>query len=178
VSDLRARLRAVPSALLVTSLASQARAAEGGLEIFPQLTLPGLALLFSLMLLFTLLIPLVNVLLCRPIFRVLDRRDERITGTRRRAEQLAAEADVVAGRYESAISASREELESERRERLEAARRDSASEAAGARAAAEREIEAARRELAAALAEARTRLRVEAEGLAREAAARVLGRPL
>lgn len=157
----------------LTALAAPARAAGGGLEIVPD----G-PLLLLLLVAFALLIYPMNALLFRPIFRVLDAREEKISGTRRRAEHLAREADATAQRYENAIAKSREESHRERAAGLEEARRAGAGQTTAARKAAETEIERARAEMASALAEARTALRADSQALAREAAARLLGRSL
>ncbi len=164
--------RLLPGLLLVLA-AAPARAAEGGLRIVPEWPI-----LILLVVAFVLLILPVNALLFRPIFRVLDAREERIAGTRRRADQVAREAGEVTARYEDALRRAREENTRARVGRVEAARREAASDLAGAREAADREIEAARQQLAAVLEESRGALRVQVEELARQAAARLLGRAL
>ena len=135
-------------------------------------------MLGALIVLFVILIFPVNALIFNPIFAVLDARDEKIAGTRARAEKIAAEAEEVLARYERSVREVREEAERERKERLASARGESAEQSAAARAEAEREIERAREQIGAGLAEARASLRAQAELLAREAAARVLGRAL
>jgi F0F1-type ATP synthase membrane subunit b/b' len=150
-----------------------ALAAEGNLVLIPTVEMLG-----ALIALFVILIFPVHRLLFRPIFAVLDARDEKIAGTRARAEKIAAEAEEVLARYESSVREAREQAERERKERLAEARSESAEQCAAARAEAEREIERAREQIGAGLAEARASLRPRAELLAREAAARVLGRAL
>jgi F-type H+-transporting ATPase subunit b len=154
--------------------ASGAGAAEGGLVLVPEVRtiLPALIVLFAL-----LIIP-VNLLIFRPIFRVLDARADKIEGTWKRAEKLEQDADATLARYEQSVREVREDSERDRKQQLETARRDHAARTADARAEAEREVVGARAEVAAALADARRSLRAEAEGLAVEAAARVLGREL
>lgn len=153
--------------------AAPALASEGNIVL-----VPTPEMLISLIALFVALVFPVNALLLKPIFRALDARDEKIAGTRRRAEQLAAEADRVLAGYEARIREVREEAEIERRERLAETRAQSLGEAGAARAAAEGDIERARREIAGELERARAGLRSQAVGLAHEAAGRVLGRPL
>lgn len=167
-------------------LALPALASEDNIDIFPLKSLPpwgpldvyGLQLLLALIAIFVVLVFWLNGLLFKPIFAALDVREEKIAGTRRRAEKLAAEADEVLARYEARISEVRQEAEEARRESLARARSQVLSEAASARGQAEGEIEDARREIGAELARARAGLRASAEQLAREAAARVLGRQL
>jgi F-type H+-transporting ATPase subunit b len=150
-----------------------ARATEGGLELMPDPTM--LALLLAL---FVALIFPVDRLLFRPIFRVLDQRAERISGTRRRAEELAAEARDLLARYDQTVSGAREDAERERRGRLDEARSAHVATTGEARSEAEQQIAAARAEVGAALESARAQIRSQCEGLARQAAERVLGRSL
>jgi F-type H+-transporting ATPase subunit b len=131
-----------------------------------------------MMALFLALIVSVNALLFRPIFRVLDERDERVTGNRRRAESLSTQADETLARYEQAVREVREDAERGRVATLEEARRASSERGASARDEAEGEITRARTEIAGVLEDARVRLRAEADDLARIAAGRILGRPL
>ncbi|MDJ0849732.1 MAG: hypothetical protein QNK04_15275 [Myxococcota bacterium] len=169
-------LRRAPLAfasLLALTLADTAGAAEGGIVLAPDPVM-----LLSLLVLFVVLVFPVNALLFRPIFAALDARDEKIAGTRARAQQLAAEADAALRRYEEEIRTAREEAEQERRENLAEARAQSLGEAAESRAEAEREIDGARRTIQGELTDARSGLQAEAERLAREVASSVLGRPL
>ncbi len=154
--------------LLTTGTAS---AAEGGIVLWPD----PLMLVVMIALFAALIVP-VNALLFRPLLRALDLRVDRTTGTRERAEKLAASADEILAKYEQAVNDVRIEAEQARRAELASARSETAARTAEARAGAEREIERARHDVSAALAEARTKLRAEAEPLAREAASRVLGR--
>jgi F0F1-type ATP synthase membrane subunit b/b' len=154
--------------LLTTGTAS---ASEGGIVLWPDPMM-----LVVMIALFAALIVPVNALLFRPLLRAVDLRVERTTGTRERAEKLAASADEILAKYEQAVNDVRIEAEQARRAELASARSETAARTAEARAGAEREIERARHDVSAALAEARTKLRAEAEPLAREAASRVLGR--
>jgi len=158
--------------------AAPALAVEGhggghGLVLFPEWTE-----LVPLIALFVLLIPLVNALLFKPVFRILDARTERIDGARRRAGRLEQDAAAVLERYRVAVAEVRASSDAERKATLEAARRAQASRVADEREAAERRIESARHEIDSALADARQRLRHDVEALASDAAARILGRAL
>ncbi len=169
--SLRGRFAALLGGLLLA--APPAWASEDNLVL-----VPDPRLLVALLLLFILLVPPVNALLLRPVFRVLDDREDRIAGTRRRADKVSADADEILARYEQAVRDVRDEAERDRKQRLLAARSEAATQTAAARAAADQDSDRARREIAAALANARQSLRPHAERLAREAAARVIGRSL
>lgn len=140
--------------------------------------IPDVPTLIPLLIGFVVLIPLVNVLIVQPVFKVMDERAERIAGARRRAERLRAEADAVLRRYQEAVREVREEAERTRREQVDAARAEQARVTSAARDEAEHEIEQTRGELASALEQARAGLRASAEELARQAAERILGRTL
>jgi F-type H+-transporting ATPase subunit b len=165
-----ALLIAVSTSLL---LASEAFASEGGLAIFPD---PRMLML--LVVLFLVLVFPVNALILKPIFRVLDAREEKITGTRRQADRLIAEADEVLQRYEQTVREVRQDAEQERKQTVERARADGAATTTDVRNESKREVGRAREEVAAALDEARTGLRAQSEGLAKEVAAQALGRAL
>ena len=153
--------------------AAPALASEDNLVLVPQPLL-----LLELILLFVLLIAPVNQLLFKPIFKVLDEREARIQGTRKRARQLEEQADELLGRYEAAVRDVREEAELDRRSRLEQARGAGVAATGEARGQAEGEIERARADLRSAVESARGALRSQADGLARQAASQVLGRTL
>jgi len=184
----RIPLRALLVALLIAA-PLPAFAAEGGLQLLPELPpfLSGVAAAIGapvgwgtlILLLFfpALLVPL-NALLFKPLLRLFDEREDRIAGTRARAEKLERNAAETLHRYESALRETREAAELERRGTLDAVRRESHQETAAARGEAEARIESARREVGAALESARSGLRAQAEELARQAASQVLGRAL
>lgn len=148
-----------------------ASAAEGGLVLVPEPTL-----LLTLIAFFVVLIFPVNALVFRPLLRVLDERDERITGTRAKAAKLEGNAAELLARYESQVEETKEESERARRSLLEEVRAEAQRETAAARSEAETRIEQARRDVAASLDGARDTLRSQSQDLAREAAAQVLGR--
>ena len=117
-----------------------------------------------------------NALIFRPLLRVMDEREDKIEGSRRRAAYVQAQAEDALARYEAALRDEREESMLERRAQLEAARGDFLSITRRAKAEAQRELENAREELDASLGEARGTLREGSEELARLAAERILGR--
>jgi len=162
----------IPALAIGLLVALPVQAAGGSLEIFPD------ERIFYLIVLFVLLIFPVNKLLFHPIFRVLDERDARIEGARKRADQVGAEAEATLDRYRSAVRSAREEAEGDRKQVLEEARREQAELTGSVRSEAEAQINRAREEVAGALDDARSQLREQAQALAREAATRVLGRSL
>ena len=162
----------IPALAIGLFIALPVQAAGDSLEIFPD------ERVFYLIALFILLVFPVNKLLFHPIFRVLDERDARIEGARKRAAQVGAEAEATLGRYRSAVRSAREEAEGGRKQVLEEARREQAELTGSVRSEAEAEINRAREEVAGALVDARSQLREQAQELAREAATRVLGRSL
>jgi F-type H+-transporting ATPase subunit b len=179
------RKRTIVAALSLLAFAQSAAAAEGGLEIFPDLVeivqtgaSPLGSRFVQLVVLFLLLIWPVNRLVITPLLHVLDERSARIEGTRKRAGEVGASADAALARYSAAVEEARKQAGELRKSALETARSDQVRILADARRAAEAEVAAARSGVAGALGKARATLRSETEALAREAAARVLGRPL
>jgi F-type H+-transporting ATPase subunit b len=152
-------------------VASEATASEGDLVL-----LPDPRTLIILVVLFGLMVFPVNALIFKPIFRVLDERDEKIAGSRRHAERIFAQADEVLESYEQSLREVRQDAERGRKRTLERARADGAGRTAEARSETEREVARAREEVAVALSEARVTMRSQAQGLAAEVAARALGR--
>jgi len=154
--------------------AGAAAASEGGLVLLPDWfgKLPILIVLFAL-----LTYP-VNAILFKPIFQVLDAREEKTTGTRNRAEKVMASAEQTLAEYEQAVREVRAESEQARKRAAADAREENSTVVDEARAESERHLEQARTELAAALVQSRETLGANAQGLADEAASRVLGRPL
>jgi len=166
-------------ALLLLSVASlvlaeNAAASGGKLVLLPDFT----TLLPLMILLFIALIIPVNTLLFKPIFRVLEDREEKISGTLKRAKRLGVDAETTLARYNAAIREVRDEVDAERKRNFSEARDRGTEKTNEARSAAEREVERARNEVQSALEEARATLRTEAEELAGQAAERILGRRL
>jgi F-type H+-transporting ATPase subunit b len=123
--------------------------------------IPEIRTLVVLIIGFVILIPIVNNLIVKPVYAVLDERQEKIAGARKRAESLEASANDVLSRYQASVREARSEH---------------AQITGRARAEAEREIEQSQGELRASLEQARDGLRTSAEELARQAAERILGR--
>jgi F0F1-type ATP synthase membrane subunit b/b' len=177
--------RTMLAASLLLAFATPAAAAEGGLEIFPDLVAilssgksPLGSHFLQLILLFVLLIVPVNRFVLTPLLGVLEQRAVRIEGARKRAGEVGVQADAALARYSAAVEQARRQAGELRKQALEGARGDQVRILADARRAAESEVAAARGSMASALVEARGVLRTQSEGLAREAAARVLGRSL
>jgi F-type H+-transporting ATPase subunit b len=167
--------------LLAVALAGPASAAEGGLQIFPDLFLGASPLeshFVHLIILFVLLVYPVNQLVLKPLLGVLDERTSRIDGTRKRAAEVGTQAEKALAAYQTAVEAARKQADELRKSALDGARSDQARLLAEARSAAEQEVLAARSGVAGAVDGARATLRSQSEAIARDAAARVLGRPL
>lgn len=173
------RNRCIAVALLVQAislgLAPTALAAGGGagLDLIPE-PMQVIVLLVG----FLLLIPLVSNLIVKPVYAVLDERQEKIAGARKRAEALEESAAEVFERYDRSVREVRDESERMRREQLDAARSEQEQITSRARSEAESEIAQSRAELRQSLEQARTGLRSTAEDLARQVAERILGRAL
>ena len=124
-----------------------------------------------------LIVPL-NALIFRPLLRVLDARDDKIAGARRRAEQVEGQAEDTLARYETSVRAAREEVLADRRSHIDAARADLLATTQRAKEQGARDLAHAREELESTLAESRETLRGGTEGLGQLAAERILGRAL
>lgn len=138
--------------------------------------IPELPLLIGLIVLFLIMVVPVNKLLLQPLLKVLDEREERIDGTRNKADSLEREASEILERYESEVRSVREDSEQQRRGVLDEARSQSSETTAAARTAAEQQIDEARSEVNAALEQARAGLQSQTQELAQQAASQVLGR--
>ena len=167
------RVLAGAGALLFGLLASTPAQAAAGLTLFPQW-----GLLLILLVGFVVLVFPLNALIFKPLFRVLEERDERIAGARARAAQLESDAEELLGRYRTAIAEVREASERDRRAQLEVARGEQSELTDTARSEAEAVVSAGRVELESWLGDARATLRSDAQPLAQMAAERVLGRSL
>ncbi len=174
VSHTGIRLAAVAAVAAVAGFSTTASASDTNLVLIPDWT----GILPLLLLLFVLLMFPANELLFKPIFRVLDERDKRTNGTRRRAGKILLDAEKTLADYELAIREVREAAERDRKADITGARTQSASVTAAAREQARAEAERAGRELAEALEESRVTMREQAQSIAAEAARSVLGRPL
>lgn len=159
-------------------------AAATMLEATPAFASEGLSLLptpfvlLPLLLLFAALVPILNACLFQPILRVLDEREQRIDGARRRAEDLTRQAERTLAQYETAVRAARASAEADRKETLAQAQRQHATAVADERKNAEELLDRTRSDIARALSSARDELQSQARELARDVAARVLGRAL
>ena len=160
--------------LFTAASASPAWGADTNLVLIPDWT----GILPLLLALFVLLMFPANALLFKPIFRVLDERENRTTGTRKRADKIMQDARETLAKYEQAVRDVREESERDRKSHIATARTENAALTASAREQAQAEAERAGLELAQALEQSRVIMREQAESIATEAAARVLGRPL
>jgi len=164
-----------PIAIFAFALLAAGVAHAAGDEL---VLLPDLTKLLILIALFTALVFPMNKLVFRPIFRVLDAREEKTAGTRRHADKLAVDAQQMLERYEDSIRTVRQEAEDARKQAIASARSDGGAATAAARTEAEGEVARAREEIATALEQARATLKAQSAALANEVAERALGRTL
>lgn len=169
----RLRRPVVVCCAVATMLQATPAFASEGLNLLPTPTV-----LVTLLVLFALLVPVLNVLLFKPILSVLDEREQRIDGARRRADELARQAERTLQQYETTVRDARTSSDAERKQTLERAQRQQAATVADERGKAEQILERTRNDVASALTAARGDLQSQARELAREVAARVLGRAL
>jgi F-type H+-transporting ATPase subunit b len=176
-SPARPRTARSPLALVlavsVAAAAAPARASEG-LELVPDF-LTTLPILLAAFIAVTLVL---DPLIFQPLLKVMDEREERIEGARRRADQVQQQAEEALTRYEQSIRAAHDEAAAARRTRLDEARDEQARMSRSAKKEAERDIASAREELSGSVVEARATLRESANDLATLAAERILGRTL
>lgn len=165
--------RALAAGILVTLAALPVHASEQ-LELMPDFaeTLPALLVAFVVVTL------LLDPLIFQPLLKVMDEREERIEGARRRADQVQEQAEEALNRYEDSIRAAYDQAAVERRRRTDTAREELARLTSQAKHEAEHEADRAREELSASVEEARDSLREGASDLATLAAERILGRSL
>ena len=155
---------------VVTALPAQA---SDQLEL-----IPDVAVTLGLLVVFVLLVLPLNRLIFQPLLKVMDEREERIDGARRRAEQLQQQAQQALERHAESIRSAHDEATAERRRQLGVARSELHAVTGRAKEEAERDLSRAREELAGSLGEARETLRAGAADLASLAAERILGRSL
>ena len=165
-------LRAVVWASAIVLIALPAEAA-GKLVLVPDPTKLIILLVFFVLLVFPL-----NAMIFRPLFRVLDDRESKISGATNDAQQLVTKASELMEEYRGKIREAREDAEASRRVQLESARSEQASITGDAKAEAEDEIGRAREEIGESLNEARTIIQAASREVAGVAAERILGRPL
>jgi F-type H+-transporting ATPase subunit b len=161
--------------LAVATLAvpTAARAAEGGLNLFPDWPL-----VVANLVVFALLIYPVHRLLIGPLIEVLAERERRSRGALEQAAQLGEESAAQRRGLEARLIQARGEAQALRGSILGEARSEEQRLLDVARQEAAAELGALRAGIAAEAEQARGQLRAEAQALAHEAAARVLGRPL
>ena len=167
-----ATVAALAWSVVVSVVASPAQAADQ-LELTPDFVITGILLVSFILLIFPL-----NSLIFKPLLRVMDERESRISGARSRAADVQRQAEEALDRYQSAVRGAREDAVLERRRHVEAARAELLQTTRAAKAEAEAELERAREELQTGVAGARDGLRQSAEELAHLSAERVLGRSL
>lgn len=170
------RLRALlPELAALAGVLAAAPAQASGEELN---IIPDPQRVVVLLVAFTVLVPVLDRLLFRPLLGVLAERDLRINGARTRAAELARDAGDLLARHDAALREARDSANVARTQQVEEARRAQHAAVSEARGEAERRIVATRGDVAAAVDRARSGLAAEAQPLAREVAERLLGRSL
>lgn len=127
---------------------------------------------------FLLLLVFMNVLLFKPLLRLLEARKGRVEGTLAAARQLEQETQRLVAEYEAKLQEAREQAASEREQLLQQAVSQTQVMLRDAAAEAEARLDEGRRAIARDVADAQVELRRQAEELAREIAQKLLGRRL
>lgn len=165
-------VRAFPAWVAGMLVALPAHASEG-LVLMPDLFVTGVLLVAFVVIIFPL-----NRLIFQPLQRVMDEREDRIDGARRRADSVEQQAEEALARYEESIRTAYDDATAERRRQIVAAREELARVTGQAKTEAEQEAARARESLSASVSQARDSLREGAAELANLAAERILGRGL
>ncbi len=140
------------------------------LQIVPDLTLPVLIVLFLIF------IWVMNALLFRPTLQVLEERQERIEGSRKRAGELQGRIEDALAKQAAQVREARVNGERERARLLQEASAEEERIAAEGRDRAARTIEEIREAIAREAREARSELEGRALDFATLIAEQVLGR--
>jgi F-type H+-transporting ATPase subunit b len=146
------------------------RAITPGGSVLPDLSVVWV-IFFVLLMAFVL-----NLLLFRPVLRIMDERERTIRSAKELAERSASEARAATAEFERKIAAARAEIYRQTDEMRRVAMAERAEILARTRAEAEAEIASAAATLRTEADEARRRLTADAEALGAAVAERILGR--
>lgn len=125
---------------------------------------------------FLLLMFLLNRLLFRPMFRILEERRERTDGRKRLAEKANAEADSLWEDYQRELQQAKADADRARLELVQQAEAERQRMTEEASAQADKTVSEIRARVRAEAEQARKALRAETEKLADSMAQRILGR--
>ncbi|RME37000.1 MAG: hypothetical protein D6794_07660 [Deltaproteobacteria bacterium] len=127
---------------------------------------------------FIILMVLLNLILFRPLRRVLQERRELIEGGKARAEELETAIQEKLARYEEQLQEARLKGSQERAQLRQAAQEEEAKILAAAHDEANTSLKKIKEQVAAEAETARQALQAETEAIAAQIASRVLGRSL
>lgn len=146
---------------------------QGGIDIVS--ILPNFSLFIQIAIILVLMF-LLNILLFKPMLRVLNERKARTVGRRERAAQADAQADAIMKDYQTKINEARIEADKSRIEivRQGEAERNKITEAASAEA--EKTVADVKARVSVEAASAKEALKVEIDAIARTMAEKIVGR--
>jgi len=127
---------------------------------------------------FIILMVILNMVLYRPLRRMLEQRKETIEGNRRAADDLEASIEEKMTRYQQQLQEARLKGNQERAALRQAALEEESKTLGEAHEQASAKLQAIREKVAGEAAVAREALKKETEALAAEIAGKILGRKL
>lgn len=127
---------------------------------------------------FVILMAILNVLLYRPLRKVLSDRRATIDGAHELARGLEGQIEEKMARYEEKLQAAKLKGSQEKAALRQAAATEEAGIIGGARDEATRQLQTVKGQVAEAAATASQKLKSDAQGLAAEIATKIMGRAL
>ncbi|ORJ58261.1 ATP synthase F0 subunit B [Geothermobacter hydrogeniphilus] len=127
---------------------------------------------------FVILMAILNMVLYRPLRRMIEQRKETIEGNRRAADDLEASIEEKMTRYQQQLQEARLKGNQERAALRQAALEEESKTLGAAHEQASAKLQAIKEQVAAEAAVAREALKKETEALAGEIASKILGRKL
>jgi len=127
---------------------------------------------------FIILMAILNVLLYRPLRKVLSDRRATIEGAHERARGLEGQIEEKMARYEEKLQAAKLKGSQEKAALRQAAATEEAGIIGGARDEATQKLQTVKGQVADAAATASQKLKSDAQGLAAEIATKIMGRAL
>ena len=127
---------------------------------------------------FLVLLFLLNLLLYRPLSRIMEERDQTVQGGHQRAKDLENQIEAKMAAYREKLQSAKSKAAEERNALRAAAAEEEARILGDAQAKAADQVKTVRNKVASQAQEARENLRGQAEELATRVASKVLGRSL
>jgi len=127
---------------------------------------------------FVILMAILNILLYRPLRKMLSSRRETIDGAKERVRGLEGQIEEKMARYEEKLQAAKLQGNQEKAALRQAAATEEAGIIGSARDEATQRLQVVKDQVAAAAATASQQLKADAQGLAAEIATKIMGRAL